>query len=113
MQALADGFEGKFGLVLQSGVEGISDSKLNGIIMDVVLEDDESGRRILATEGRHDFKWGIWLPCIDGRSVSEDGLEGLVGLGASDYACSDLPVVGIKFASGGSASPHDGNETHC
>ena len=55
-QALADRLEGKFGVVLQSGIEGISGSKLNGSVMDVVLEDNESDPRILATEGRHGVK---------------------------------------------------------
>lgn len=41
-QALADGLEGKFGVVFQSGIEGISGSKLNGRVMDIVLEDNES-----------------------------------------------------------------------
>ena len=41
-QTLANRLEGKFGVVFQSGVEGISSSKLNGSVMNVVLEDNES-----------------------------------------------------------------------
>lgn len=52
------------------------------------------------------------LPGIQERSVSEDTLEGVEGLFAGDETCGDLPVVGIKFASRGSAAPHDGDETH-
>lgn len=56
---------------------------------------------------------GVWLPCIYKGCISEDGLKGLEGLCASDQARGDLPIVGIKLAGGGGASPHDGNETHC
>ena len=41
-QALADRLESKFGVVVQSGIKGITGSKLNGSVMDVVLEDNES-----------------------------------------------------------------------
>jgi len=40
-QALANGLEVEFGLVFQSDIEGISGGKLNGRVMDVVLEDNK------------------------------------------------------------------------
>ena len=43
-QALADGLEGKFGDVLQSGVKGISNGKFDSSKMDIVLENNEPGR---------------------------------------------------------------------
>lgn len=58
------------------------------------------------------LKERINLPGIQKGSVSEDTLEGFEGLFARDIACGDLPVIGIKFASGGGAAPHDGNEAH-
>lgn len=44
-QTLSNGLEVKFGDVFQSGVKGISGSELNGSVMDVVLEDNESRPR--------------------------------------------------------------------
>ena len=52
----------------------------------------------------------VHLPSIQEGGVSEDRLEGVEGLLASDVARSDLPVVGIKFASSGGTTPHNGNE---
>lgn len=77
--------------------------------MDVVLEDNEPKIKKLAAElGKR-----MDSPSIQEGSVSEDTLKSLEGLFARDNACSDLPVVGIKFASRGSTAPHDGNEAHC
>jgi len=63
-QTFSNGLKGKFGLMLQSGVKGISSGKLDGGVMDVVLENNESG--------------------IQERSVSEDRLEGVERLFPSD-----------------------------
>ena len=79
--------------------------------MDVVLEDDESRPQILATGEIRSLGGRMRLPGIHERGIPEDILEGLVGLLASDHTRGDLPVVGIKFASGRGVAPHDGDET--
>ena len=66
---------------------------------------------LIVTEERRRREVRMYLPSVQERSVSEDTLEGAEGLFASDITCSDLPVVGIKFAGSGSAGPHDRDET--
>jgi hypothetical protein len=78
--------------------------------MDVVLENNEPNPQVLATEERRRLELRMYLPGIQERSVSEDTLEGVEGLFASDHTRGDLPVVGIKLASTGSATPHDRDE---
>lgn len=96
--------------MFQGGVKGISGGKLDSGVMNVVLEDDESDIHGLVSEEGSGTRMG--LPSIQEGSVSKDALESLVGLFSRDDACSNLPIVGIKFAGGGGAGPHNGDETH-
>ena len=64
------------------------------------------------SDREHRLKTRIHSPSIHERSVPENALEGVEGLFAGNQAPGNLPVVGIEFASGGGARPHDGDETH-
>lgn len=100
----------ELGVVRLRSVESVTNSKINGDLEQIVLENDKAApnRSISSLQPQHPLDDS---PSVDLRGVAEDALEDVELLLAGVLAASNTPVVGVKGTTG-AGRPDDRTETH-